>query len=331
MVVNVPNLAKTIARWTFPLSHLTPVAKSPFLGSLMSDALFILARFIAGTIVVCCLGVPGLGAADETNTPSRAEKWDDIEPAELLALFGDLKNPDPLNEAAVKLKGHLAAVTISRDVTFTPPFAIRFAQDSDSGMPKDEFAVLCEESLRNNFGQLEKTGFVNKRLTPAMRDEWEKGTFKREFTVHSPSDPETPPPDGRAWDPFQVPQGLSMSADKLLRMTGYASPEHLISKPFPFTPRTCTEVATICFNRGLYQDGKAVCDHILAQFPTDARLLFIRGCCELGLNSKQDCNKTLLALREVWGTDPQLLQVADINGPVAVRFLLAYLSLEQFN
>jgi hypothetical protein len=39
---------------------------------------------------------------------------------------------------------------------------------------------------------------------------------------------------------------------------------------------------------------------------------------------------TLAALREVWGDSLPLKQVADINGPIAVRFLLAYLSLEQF-
>jgi len=295
----------------------------------MSCSLFSTGRIIAGVIAFSCLVLPGIGLADESQTSGRAENWDGIQPAELEKLFGDLSAPDPLNEAGLKLKGHLTAVSVKRDPSANPPFSIQFEQAADSSISKEEFGRLCEEFQKSCFGQLEKTGFVNKRLTQSMQDDWEKGDFKRETTVKS-SGPGGSQIDPSKWNPFQVPANLSVSADKLLRLTGYASPPDLIGKPFPFTPRTCTELATLCFGQGLYQDGKALCDHILAYFPTDARLLFIRGCCELGLSDKQACNKTLRELREVWGDALPLQQVADINGPIAVRFLLAYLSLEQF-
>jgi hypothetical protein len=295
----------------------------------MSRSIFSMGRIVCAVIAFCCFAAPSISLADEPQTAGSAENWDGIQPAELEKLFGDLNAPDPLNEAGVKLKGHLTAVSVKRDPAANPPFSIQFEQAADSTLTKDEFASLCEQFQKNCFGQLEKSGFVNKRLTQSMQGDWEKGEFKREFTIKSSSGPKTSD-DAAKWNPFRVPAGLSMPADELLRRTGYASPPDLIGKPFPFTPRTCTELATLCFNLGLFQDGKALCDHILAHFPTDARLLFIRGCCELGLNEKQACNKTLLALREVWGEGLPLQQVADINGPIAVRFLLAYLSLEQF-
>lgn len=301
----------------------------------MSRSIFSMGRIVCAVIAFLCFAAPSISLADEPQTAGSAENWDEIQPAELEKLFGDLNAPDPRNKAGEKLKGHLIAVRVKRDPTATPPFSIQFEQAADSKMPKDEFVLLCEEFRKDCFGQLESTGFVNKRLTQSMEGEWKKDEFKHEFTVQASAVPENPGRDtpetpAAKWNPFLVPAGLSMPADQLLRSTGYASPSDLIGKPFPFTPRTCTELATLCFHLGLYKDGKALCDHILAHFPTDARLLFIRGCCELGLSEKPACNMTLAALREVWGDSLPLKQVADINGPIAVRFLLAYLSLEQF-
>ena len=268
-------------------------------------------------------------AADEKTADPPAASWSEIQPSELRGLFGDLKKPSANSAAGAALTGHLEDVVVERDDTANPPFSITYQQAVTSTMPADQFRDLCEKFRNECFGELEVTGFANKRLNAELRKDWDTATFGSKFMKSSgKTGGGGPRLSSGGWDPFKVPAGLSTPVDELLKRAGLASSPATATIPFPFTPATCTELAAICFRLGLYADGRAIAQHVLAEFPLDGRLLFIRGCCELGLEDKDACIKTLITLHEAWGGQLYLKTVDDINGPIAVRFLLAYLSIE---
>ncbi len=264
-------------------------------------------------------------SADEDTTIAPSASWSGVQPSELRNMFGDLKNPAANSTAGGLLIDHLQEVVVERDETANPPFSITYLQAVTSTMPEDQFRDLCEKFRNECFGELEDTGFANKRLAAGLRKDWETPRFGIKFMRARGG---MPGHKSGGWDPFEVPAGLSTPVDELLKLGGLGSYHATATAPFPFTPATCTELAAICFRLGLYADGRAVAEHVLADFPLNGRLLFIRGCCELGLEDKDACIKTLATLREAWGEHLYLKSVSDINGPIAVRFLLAYLSME---
>ncbi|GEM_PF-2162113 len=124
-------------------------------------------------------------------------------------------------------------------------------------------------------------------------------------------------------DSFAVPDGLTVSVDSLLQLTGFNPRGHLDGVPFAFTPKTCSGLAAICYRKGLYADARAIADHGLKS-KMSSRLLFIRGVCELALGDKDACNVTIEELRKIDRSPLSLAEVSDVNGPIAVRFVLAY-------
>ena len=133
------------------------------------------------------------------------------------------------------------------------------------------------------------------------------------------------PDDGsKIYDPFTVPDGLSMSVDSLLQILGQNHDCQLCGVPFPFTVGSCESLGGEAFRKGLYQDAIAIANHGMTQKKTPT-LLYIRGVSELAIGESHACVMTMRELIPIHPpTTPTQELSSRVGGPIAVRFLIGF-------
>src|ERR1700722_2628821 len=90
---------------------------------------------------------------------------------------------------------------------------------------------------------------------------------------------------------FLIPAGLSMPASDLFETLGI-EPVHVV----PLTPTTTFDIAFKCYRQELYSDAVVFARHGLTMC-NDARLLLLKGVCELHLRRGPEAERTAAELR----------------------------------
>lgn len=166
-------------------------------------------------------------------------------------------------------------------------------------------------------GQATATGSYN--VTVTVSDGYPGGVATIVF-IWVISEPVLPPPSG--YDPFEVPEGLSMPVDSLLACLGYNSDHRMDGVPFPFTVEMCVRLAEGCYKRGLYMDARAIAEHGLKTQRIPA-LFYIRGASELALGDSVSALRSIKDLLPIHPRSASTQSLANISGPISVRFIIA--------
>lgn len=125
------------------------------------------------------------------------------------------------------------------------------------------------------------------------------------------------PPGRPLQSVFLIPSGLSMPATDLFETLGI-EPVHVV----PLTPTTGFEIAYKCYRQEMYSDAIVFARHGLTMC-NDARLLLLKGVCELHLGRGPEAERTVAEFRnalnqqQVFGMEAA---VERINDPLRVRF-----------
>ncbi|MFN3161271.1 MAG: hypothetical protein ACE37I_18310 [Rubinisphaera brasiliensis] len=130
------------------------------------------------------------------------------------------------------------------------------------------------------------------------------------------------PPESETFNPFKVPEGLTMDAPHLLGILGYGGHPCASSDCFPFTADQCLELAIQCIGAGLYKDAIALADHGLTLKDYQV-LYYVRGVAELAAG---DCDASAKSARALLSATPSthLPYVMErLAGPTSGRFRIA--------
>lgn len=130
------------------------------------------------------------------------------------------------------------------------------------------------------------------------------------------------PPEPEMFNPFKVPEGLTMDYRHLLGVLGYGVHPCVSPDCFPFTADQCLELAIQCIDAGLYKDAIALTDHGLTLKDYQV-LYYVRGVAELAIG---DCEASVKSAHALYTATPSThlpYVIERLAGPTSGRFRIA--------
>lgn len=120
--------------------------------------------------------------------------------------------------------------------------------------------------------------------------------------------------DPQEFDILLPPDGLSMSPEELLRVTGF-----LGTKSFVYSASSCYDLAIKCYLLGLYGDARILLTHAIKQ-QDSVRCFHLRGTIEMLLGDNEAAKASaqgILTARDTFGA---VVAKERVNGPASVQF-----------